>query len=61
MTMNERQREFLLKLADLCEEYGAEFYYKNDDDGIHIGADGYEVFVGYMLDPAKELRDAASA
>ena len=41
--MNERQREFLLKLADLCEEYGAEFSYKNDDDGIHIGADGKRV------------------
>lgn len=40
----------------LCEEYKATF----SDEGIHINADGEEVFIGFMfVDAPKELRDAA--
>lgn len=60
MIENGLDKEFLLKLADLCEEYGATFGYTIDDDGIHISVDGgREVFVGYLFDAPKELRDAA--
>jgi hypothetical protein len=59
MIENELDKEFLLKLAALCDEYGAGFGYTTSDDGIHISVDnGREVFVGYMFDPAKELREA---
>ena len=58
--MNERDKEFLLKLADPCEEYDASFDYTTDDDGIHISVDGREVFVGFLIDASKELRKAIS-
>lgn len=62
MIENELDKEFLLKLADLCEEYGATFDYTTEDDGIHISVDGgREVFVGHLLDAPKELRDACYA
>jgi len=43
--------EFLLKLADLCDEYKAEFTYTNGDDGIHILVNDEPVFVGFLLQP----------
>lgn len=59
MEKSKRDREFIFKLATLCEEYGASFGYTTDDDGIHIAIDGgREVFVGYMFNPVKELHDA---
>ena len=51
-----RQRQFLAALADLCEKYTARFSYGIDDDGIHIEADGDEVFVGFLNDAAGQLR-----
>ncbi len=60
--MNEIDKEFLLKLATLCEEYDASFCYTTDDDGIHISVDGgREVFVGFLIDAPSELRDAIGA
>ena len=59
MIKNERDKEFLVKLANLCEEYCAGFEYTTDDDGIHISIDnGREVFVGFMDDAAKDIRMA---
>lgn len=61
--LTDKDREFLLKLADLCEEYMADFGYTSQDDGIHIDLDGREVFVGWISQgsgPA-ELRAAAKA
>ena len=61
--MTKRQDEFLNLLADLCEEYNAEFSYTTDDNGIHITADGSEVFVGFMSHEtgytSDKLREAA--
>ena len=57
--LSERERKFLGLLADLCDEYKAEFGYTNYDDGIHISVDNEEVFVGHLLHPAQELRAAA--
>lgn len=45
------KNEFLAKLADLCDEYKAEFAYTNNDDGIHILLDDEPVFVGFLLQP----------
>jgi len=56
----ERQREFLLKLADLCDEYKVEITYTNDDDGIHILTNGEKVFVGFINASGAPLRQAAS-
>lgn len=61
MAMTTRQKTFLNKLADLCEEYEAEFGYITDDEGIHINVDGEEIFVGFLYDAPKELRNAADA
>lgn len=58
--MNAAHHEFLLKLADLTEQYNATFSYNRDDDGIHITVDGKLVFVGFMFDPATELREAVA-
>lgn len=57
----DRAREFLLKLADLCDEYKAEFTDTGDGDGIHITLDGREIFVGWIQPWAGDpLRDAAA-
>lgn len=59
--LTNKDREFLLKLADLCDEYKAEFEYTRDDDGIHISLDNRYVFCGFFMfnrGPA-ELRAAA--
>ena len=53
-----RGNEFLTKLASLCVEYDADFFYTTADDGIHIHADGEEIFVGFLLDPSTELKEA---
>lgn len=60
MMLTDKDREFLLKLADLCEAYKAEFVYTNSDDGIHIQLDGKKVFRGWLLEgsAARELRSA---
>lgn len=59
--MAEAAKQFLIKLADLVEEYAAEFYYTNNDDGIHILVkDGPDCFIGHSLEP-NELRKAATS
>jgi hypothetical protein len=58
--LTEKQRTFIRRLADLCEEYNATFTYTINDDGIHILADNKEVFVGFLFDAALELREAAA-
>ena len=55
----ERAARLLLRLAALCDEFGAGFTYTNADDGVHISIDGEDVYVGHLLDPAKDLTDAA--
>ena len=61
--MPESKILFLERLADLCEEYDADIFYTNNDDGIHIslgGEDGEEVFVNSDFgNLAEELRKAA--
>lgn len=63
MSLTAKQKEFLLKLADLCEEYKADFYYTRDDNGIHVEVEGDEIFVGHVgsvpTGRAKELRTVA--
>lgn len=60
MTLSTKQKQFLLKLADLCDKYQAEFSYTNEDDGIHIAVDGVEVFADFLSgDPGKSLRFVA--
>jgi hypothetical protein len=51
-------KEFLSKLADLCEQHKAEFSYTSSDDGIHITLAGKEVFRGWLFESsaAGELR-----
>ena len=46
--MSDRDREFLKKLADLMEEYGARFMYTTSEDGIHISRDGEDIFIGFL-------------
>jgi len=58
--MDKRSEEFLLKLADLIEEYKTELYYTVDDDGIHVdigGSCGPTIYVGF-LEPS-DLRKVA--
>jgi hypothetical protein len=61
--MTDKDREFLLKLADLMEDHKASLRYTNRDDGIHIDLDGREVFLGWFFqdDAPAELRAAAKA
>ncbi len=61
--MDERDREFINKLADLMEEYRVEMFYTTDDDGIHIEIDGADVFQGFLTGKSRiaQLRDEASA
>ena len=61
--LTDKDREFLLKLADLCDEHKAEFGYTTSDDGIHVSLDGREVFRGWFFEAsaAHELREAAKA
>lgn len=40
------KNEFLEKLGRLCDDYSAEIYYTNEDDGIHISIFGEDIFVG---------------
>jgi hypothetical protein len=56
-----RQKDFLIKLAELCDSYRAGFRYTTDDDGIHIDVDGVDVFVGFIEEPnaGSILREAA--
>jgi hypothetical protein len=59
----EKDREFLLKLADLCEEHKASFGYTTSDDGIHVELDGRKVFCGWFFQDSgpTELRTAAGS
>lgn len=60
IVLSHRQKDFLLRLADLCDELQAEFSYSNEDDGIHIELDGTEVFADFLSgDAGKALRAAA--
>lgn len=53
--------EFLLKLADLCEQYDAGFTYSQDDDGTHVTLGSKVIFIGYLDDRvASQLRAAAA-
>lgn len=57
----DKEREFLTKLADLCEEYNAGIGYSWRDDGIHIEVDDKEVFVGWLHNqPWTKIRAAIS-
>jgi len=58
--LTDGNKEFLSKLADLCEQHKAEFSYTSSDDGIHITLAGKEVFRDWLLEgsAAGELRDA---
>ena len=59
MALTDRQKDFLLRLAALCDEFRAEFGYTNNDDGIHIELDGAEVFADFLSGNAGEaLRTA---
>jgi len=58
INMTNRQKEFIKKLADLCEVYQAEFFYTINDDGIHINVDREEIFIGFMHDGCDELKAA---
>jgi len=53
--LNERQKEFLKKLRELCMEYKPEFYYTKNDDGIHISMGEEEVFVGFLDEAWNDL------
>jgi hypothetical protein len=57
--LTRKREEFLTKLADLCEQYNAGFFYTIDDDGVHISIDGDDIFVGHLMDPVTEMRVAA--
>lgn len=46
--MKTDQMLFLLELSSLLKKNKATIFYTNDDDGIHIEADGEEVFVGHL-------------
>lgn len=61
--LTDKDREFLLRLADLCEEHKAALGYTNSDDGIHVELAGREVFCGWFFEETgpKELRAAAEA
>ncbi len=48
--LTERQRQFFLRFADLCEEFNVDISYTSYDDGIHIAVDGEEVYVGWDCD-----------
>jgi uncharacterized Fe-S cluster-containing radical SAM superfamily enzyme len=45
-----RAKEFMVKIKSLVKEYGADIYYTDDDDGVHIRLDGDSVdcFVGWL-------------
>lgn len=58
--MTARQKEFLLKLADLIEEYTAEISYTTDDDGVHVVVDGRDIYHGFGPDP-QEMRAVIKA
>lgn len=60
MPLTDYQREFLQRLADLCDEYHAGFLYTAADNGTRITMDGEEVFVGFLADDAAEQLRAAS-
>lgn len=62
MSSDERKKAFLLKLADLCEEYRAGFSFSVDDDLIHIEIDDEEevfAWYGHADGTAEEMREAA--
>ncbi len=46
--MKTDQAIFLLELSSLLEKNKAAIFYTNDDDGIHIEANGEELFVGLL-------------
>jgi hypothetical protein len=61
--LTDKDRKFLLKLADLCEQHKAEFLYTTDDNGIHITLDRRKVYVGFIFSGSgpRDLRAAAKA
>ena len=62
MPLTDYQKEFLTKLADLCDEYRAGFGYTWHDDGTHIYMDGKDVFCGFVDEGAAQtLREALKA
>jgi hypothetical protein len=63
MMLTDSDKEFLRKLADLCEQHKAEFRYTTSDDGIHIALGGKDVFRGWLFEgeAAGELRAACRA
>lgn len=53
IVMNDKQKEFLKKMADLMKEYNVTMDYTADDDGIHLYMDSNEFHVSDMDDPEK--------
>lgn len=53
----EHRKEFLLIPAAIHEDSDALPDYTTDDDGIHISVGGREVYVGFLIDAPKELRN----
>ena len=56
--MNDKQKEFLKKLADLMDEYNVTMGYTTDDDGIHLYMDSDDFHKSWLADPAELRRDA---
>jgi hypothetical protein len=48
------KENLLTELALLIAKYKATIFYTTDDNGIHIEADGEEVFVGFLHDECAE-------
>lgn len=48
LTAGNRSVEFLEKLADLMEEYKAEFDFTTNEDGIHIHVDRSEEYISWL-------------
>jgi hypothetical protein len=59
--VSSRAASFLFKLASLVEEYGAEFCYTANDDGIHIFVDRRETYVGFLEGSVEESMNSLRA
>lgn len=47
-TLTTREKEFLLKLAKLCDEYKAGFSDVTQENGIHITVDEEKIFFDFI-------------
>ena len=61
ITEADTDKAFMEKLAALLKSRGAEIYYTNDDDGIHIATFGDDIYVGTVHgDHVSKLLEAAN-